>query len=93
MIYEGGIGWMRYSISDTAKYGDITVGKRIVNEDTRKEMKKVLDEITSGEFARRWILENQANRPVYKTIMEKEAKHPIEKVGKELRSMMPWLKK
>ena len=53
----------------------------------------MLDEITSGEFARRWILENQANRPVYKTIMEKEAKHPIEKVGKELRSMMPWLKK
>ncbi|MDI3480524.1 MAG: ketol-acid reductoisomerase [Tepidanaerobacteraceae bacterium] len=93
LIYEGGIGWMRYSISDTAKYGDITVGKRIINEDTRKEMKKVLDEIVSGEFARKWMLENQANRPVYKTLLAKEAEHPIEKVGAELRSMMPWLKK
>ncbi|MCR4430026.1 MAG: ketol-acid reductoisomerase [Tepidanaerobacteraceae bacterium] len=93
LIYEGGIGWMRYSISDTAKYGDITVGKRIINEDTRREMKKVLDEIITGEFARRWILENQANRPVYKTVLAKEAEHPVEKVGAELRSMMPWLKK
>lgn len=93
MIYEGGIGWMRYSISDTAKYGDITVGKRIINEDTRKEMRKVLDEIVSGEFAKKWILENQANRPVYKTILANEAEHTIEKVGAQLRSMMPWLKK
>ncbi|NLC63556.1 MAG: ketol-acid reductoisomerase, partial [Thermoanaerobacterales bacterium] len=93
MIYEGGIGWMRYSVSDTAKYGDITVGKRIINEDVRKEMKKVLEEIVSGEFAKKWILENQANRPVYKTILAREAEHPIEKVGAKLREMMPWLKK
>jgi len=93
LIYEGGIKWMRYSISDTAKYGDITVGKRIINEEVRKEMKKVLNEIQNGEFAKRWILENQTGRPVYKTILEKEAQHPIEKVGEELRKMMPWLKK
>lgn len=92
MIYEGGINWMRYSISDTAKYGDITVGKRIINENVRKEMKKVLDEVVTGEFARNWILENQANRPVYKTVLAKEAEHPIEKVGNRLRKMMPWLK-
>nr|PZN04427.1 MAG: ketol-acid reductoisomerase [Bacillota bacterium] len=93
LIYEGGIKWMRYSVSDTAKYGDITVGKRIITEETRKEMKKVLEEITSGEFAKRWILENQAGRPVYKTLLAKDAEHPIEKVGETLRSMMPWLKK
>jgi ketol-acid reductoisomerase len=93
LIYEGGIKWMRYSISDTAKYGDITVGKRIITEETRKEMKKVLEEIVSGEFAKRWILENQAGRPVYKTLLSKDAEHPIEKVGETLRSMMPWLKK
>lgn len=93
LIYEGGLSLMRYSVSDTAKYGDITVGKRIINEDVRKEMKKLLDEIVDGEFARRWILENQANRPVYKTLLAKEAEHPIEKVGAQLRSMMPWLKK
>ncbi len=93
MIYEGGIGWMRYSVSDTAKYGDITVGKRIINEDVRKEMNKVLEEIVNGEFAKKWILENQANRPVYKTILAREAEHPIEKVGAQLRDMMPWLKK
>jgi ketol-acid reductoisomerase len=93
MIYEGGIGWMRYSVSDTAKYGDITVGKRVINKDVRKEMRKVLEEIVNGEFARKWILENQANRPVYKTVLAREAEHPIEKVGAQLRDMMPWLKK
>lgn len=93
LIYEGGLSWMRYSVSDTAKYGDFTVGKRIVTEETRKEMKKVLDEITSGEFAKNWILENQTGRPVYRAIQAKEAEHPIEKVGEQLRSMMPWLKK
>jgi ketol-acid reductoisomerase len=93
MIYEGGIGWMRYSVSDTAKYGDITVGKRIINEDVRREMKKVLEEVVNGEFAKKWILENQANRPVYKTVLAREAEHPIEKVGAKLRDMMPWLKK
>lgn len=93
MIYEGGLGWMRYSISDTAQYGDFMIGKRIINEDTRKEMKKVLTEIQNGEFARNWMLENQVNRPVFNAIDKKEKEHPIEKVGKELRSMMSWLKK
>lgn len=93
LIYEGGLSWMRYSVSDTAKYGDFTVGKRIINEDTRKEMKKVLDEIVTGQFTKNWILENQSGRPVYRAIQAKEAEHPIEKVGAELRNMMPWLKK
>lgn len=93
LIYEGGLSRMRYSVSDTAKYGDFTVGKRIVTAETRKEMKKVLDEIITGEFAKSWILENQTGRPVYRAIQAKEAEHPIEKVGEQLRSMMPWLKK
>lgn len=93
MIYEGGISWMRYSISDTAKYGDITVGKRIINQDTRAEMKRVLARIQNGEFASDWILENQAGRPVYNALIKKEAEHPIEEVGRKLRAMMPWLKK
>ncbi|HQA60164.1 MAG: ketol-acid reductoisomerase [Tepidanaerobacteraceae bacterium] len=93
LIYEGGLSLMRYSVSDTAKYGDFTVGKRIITEETRKEMKKVLDEIVSGKFAKDWILENQAGRPVFRAIYASEAEHQIEKVGKELRSMMPWLKK
>lgn len=92
LMYEGGLSLMRYSVSDTAKYGDFTVGKRIITEETRKEMKKVLDEIITGKFAKEWILENQAGRPVFRAIQAKEAEHPIEKVGKELRSMMPWLK-
>lgn len=93
MIYEGGISWMRYSISDTAKYGDITVGRRIINQATREEMKRVLARIQNGEFAREWILENQAGRPVYNALLKKDAEHPIEEVGRKLRAMMPWLKK
>ncbi|WP_213974517.1 ketol-acid reductoisomerase [Tepidanaerobacter acetatoxydans] len=93
LIYEGGLSRMRYSVSDTAKYGDFTVGKRIITEETRKEMKKVLDEIVTGQFAKNWILENQSGRPVYRAVQAKEAEHPIEKVGEQLRSMMPWLKK
>jgi len=93
MINEGGIGWMRYSISDTAEYGDLTRGKRVITQETRKEMKKILAEIQSGEFAREWILENRAGRPMYKTVKRREANHLIEKVGASLRSMMPWLKK
>lgn len=92
LIYEGGLSLMRYSVSDTAKYGDFTVGKRIITEDTRKEMKKVLNEIITGKFAKDWILENQAGRPVFKAIQAKESEHAIEKVGQQLRSMMPWLK-
>lgn len=93
LIYEGGIAGMRYSISDTAEYGDMMIGKRIITEDTRKEMKKVLTEIQDGTFARNWILENQAGRPNYNSIKRIDANHPVEKVGSELRAKMSWLKK
>lgn len=93
LIFEGGISNMRYSISDTAKYGDITRGRRIITDETRKEMKKILGEIQNGEFAREWILENKANRPVFNAIMKRDAEHPIEKVGEKLRGMMPWIGK
>lgn len=93
LIYEGGLAFMRYSISDTAEYGDLTRGPRIIDERVRAEMKKILQEIQSGQFAREWILENQAGRPVLNALRRKEAEHPIEEVGKKLRAMMPWLKK
>ncbi|WP_202080917.1 ketol-acid reductoisomerase [Caldalkalibacillus salinus] len=92
LLYEGGLSYMRYSISDTAQYGDFMVGDRIVTEETKQEMKKVLQEIQDGQFAKSWILENQANRPVFKAIQAKEEQHDIEKVGKELRDMMSWIK-
>ncbi|NLW48539.1 MAG: ketol-acid reductoisomerase [Firmicutes bacterium] len=92
LMYEGGIARMRYSISDTAEYGDLMIGKRIINEETRKEMKKVLHEIQTGLFAKKWLLENQANRPVFNAIRRIEAEHPIEVVGKKLRDMMSWIK-
>lgn len=82
---------MRYSISNTAEYGDYTVGKRIINESVRQEMKKVLEEIQNGIFAKNWILENQANQVSLKATRKKEQEHLIEKVGKELRKMMPWI--
>lgn len=91
LIYQGGITYMRDNVSNTAEYGDLKVGKRIVNEETRKEMKKVLTEVQNGEFAKDWILENQAGRPYYRAMRNKEANYLIEKVGKELRSMMPWI--
>lgn len=93
LIYENGISNMRYSISDTAEYGDLTRGSRIISEETRKEMKKILKEIQSGEFAREWLLENRVGRPVYNALKRKGLEHPIEKVGKELRKMMGWLGK
>jgi ketol-acid reductoisomerase len=93
LINEGGLSFMRYSISNTAEYGDYMTGPRIINENTRQEMKKVLEEIQNGEFAKRWILENQANRPVFNAIAKREKELLIEKVGAELRAMMPWLKK
>ena len=88
LIYEGGISNMRYSISDTAKYGDITRGPRVVNEETKKEMKRILTSIQNGEFAREWILENKAGRPVYNALMKKGETHPIEDIGGQLRKMM-----
>ena len=93
LIYEGGISNMRYSISNTAKYGDITRGPRIVTDETRKEMKRILNEIQSGRFAKEWILENKAGRPVFNALLKQGETHPIEKVGSTLRGMMPWLKK
>ena len=93
LIYEGGISWMRYSISDTAEYGDIVKGKDIITEDTRKAMKKILKDIQTGKFAREWILENRAGRPQYLAMKKKEENHLIEKVGKKLRDMMPYIKK
>ncbi|WP_287155359.1 ketol-acid reductoisomerase [Candidatus Solincola tengchongensis] len=91
LVYEGGISFMRHSISDTAEYGDMTRGRRIITEETRQEMRRILEEITSGEFAREWILENQAGRPVFNSLRRRDAEHLIEKVGRELRSMMSWL--
>jgi len=93
LIYEGGIGNMRYSISTTAAYGDVTRGPRIITDETRKEMKKVLREIQSGEFAREFILENQANRPVYNARLKEDSEHMIEEVGDKLRKMMPFVGK
>lgn len=90
LINQGGLEYMRYSISDTAEYGDYSVGKRIITKDTRGEMKKVLSEIQDGTFARNWILENHANRPSFNAIRKNEKEHQVEKVGKELRKMMSW---
>jgi ketol-acid reductoisomerase len=91
LLYEGGISYMRYSISDTAEYGDMTRGRRVISEETRDEMRAILQEIQSGEFAREWILENMAGRPVYNAIKRIDSEHLIEKVGKELRAMMGWI--
>jgi ketol-acid reductoisomerase len=91
LIYEGGISNMRDSISDTAEYGDITRGRRIVTDETRFEMEQILGEIQSGEFAKEWILENMAGRPVYNALKRKDSEHLIEVVGKKLRSMMSWI--
>jgi ketol-acid reductoisomerase len=93
LFYQGGISYMRYSVSDTAEFGDYTRGRRIVTEETRDEMRQILDEIQTGEFAREWILENQAGRPVFNALRRIEADHPIEEVGKQLRGMMSWLQK
>ncbi|OGP73567.1 MAG: ketol-acid reductoisomerase [Deltaproteobacteria bacterium RBG_16_49_23] len=92
LMYEGGLSYMRYSVSDTAEYGDLTRGKRIITQETRREMKRILEEVQNGNFAREWILENQVGRPVFTALRKKEAEHPIETVGKKLRSMMGWLK-
>ena len=82
---------MRYSISNTAEYGDLTRGPRIVTEETKKEMKRILSEIQNGQFAKEWILENQAGRPVFNALEKKDRGHLIEKVGRELRAMMKWI--
>lgn len=91
LFYEGGLEKMRYSVSDTAEYGDYMIGKRIITDETRKEMKQVLKEIQTGQFALEWILENQAGRPKYSAIKRNETEHLISKTGKELRKMMSWI--
>ncbi|MFL6712695.1 MAG: ketol-acid reductoisomerase [Sulfurifustis sp.] len=92
LMYEGGIANMRYSISNTAEYGDYTRGPRVVNEQTKAEMKKILKEIQSGQFAREWMAENEAGAKRFLEMRAKGAKHPIEEVGARLRDMMPWIK-
>lgn len=92
LIYKGGLGWMRYSVSDTAEYGDYTRGPRVISDEVREEMEDILAEIQDGRFAREWILENQAGRPVFNALRKQDQEHLIEEVGKELRSMMSWLK-
>ncbi len=91
LIYEGGIANMRYSISNTAEYGDYSRGKRLINEETKAEMKKILGEIQSGEFAREWVLENAAGQASFKAMRRRSADHDIEEVGERLRGMMPWI--
>ncbi len=92
LFYEGGITRMRHFISETAKYGDVVSGPRVINDDTKERMREVLKDIQSGEFAREWILENQAGKPRYNALLEADLEHPIEKTGAELRERMSWLK-
>ncbi|MFC1967256.1 ketol-acid reductoisomerase [Chloroflexota bacterium] len=91
LIYKGGISYMRYSVSDTAEYGDYTRGPRVIDDMARDEMEQILAEIQDGTFAKEWILENQAGRPTYNALKRMDAEHPIEEVGKKLRKMMSWL--
>ncbi len=93
LLYEGGIANMRYSISNTAEYGDYVSGKRVITDQTRKEMKSILNDIQSGTFVKNWMLENKINQPNFKAMRKKSQSHEIEKVGKKLRDMMPWIKK
>ncbi len=91
LMYQGGLSYMRYSISNTAEYGDYTRGPRIITEQTRAEMKKILKEIQTGSFAKEWILENKANAPQFKALRRRARQHQIEQVGKALRKMMSWI--
>ena len=91
LFYQGGLSYMRYSVSNTAEYGDLTRGPRIITEETKKEMKRILGEIQSGQFAKEWILENQAGRPSFNALEKKDREHQLEKVGRELRKMMKWI--
>src|SRR4030043_1253045 len=91
LMYEGGLSYMRYSVSDTAEDGELTRGKRIITQETRQEMKRILEEVRNGNFAKEWIIENRVGRAVFTALRKKKAEHPIEKVGKELRGMMSWI--
>lgn len=92
LMYQGGLSYMRYSVSDTAEYGDYTRGPRVIDDMVKDEMQQILAEIQDGSFAKEWILENQAGRPSFNALRRKDAEHEIEVVGKKLRKMMPWLK-
>jgi ketol-acid reductoisomerase len=92
LVYEGGLEHMRAFISDTAKYGDMSRGPRVINDQVKQEMRTILAEIQGGRFAREWVLENQANRPAYNALLAKETEHPSKEVGARLREMMGWLK-
>lgn len=92
LIFEGGLTYMRYSVSDTAEYGDYTRGPMVIDKTVRERMKEILNDVQSGAFAREWILENQAGRPVHNALKKRDAEHQIEIVGKELRKMMKWIK-
>jgi ketol-acid reductoisomerase len=91
LIQQGGLTYMRYSVSDTAEHGDYTGGRRVITGETRAEMRRMLDEVQNGTYARNWILENQAGRPYFNTMRKREEEHVIEKVGRKLRAMMPWM--
>ena len=91
LIQQGGLSYMRFSVSETAEHGDYTGGRRIITDETRAEMRRMLAEVQDGSYARSWILENQAGRPFFNTMRQREKAHPIEQVGRKLRAMMPWL--
>ena len=91
LIYEGGISNMRYSVSNTAQFGDVTRGPRVINDEVKKEMKRILAEIQSGEFAREWLLEARAGKPVFNALTRIGSEHPLEETGAKLRALMPWL--
>jgi ketol-acid reductoisomerase len=91
LFYQGGLNYMRYSVSNTAEYGDYTRGPRIVTDETKREMGRILDEIQSGQFAKEWILENKANAPAFKAVRRRERQHGIEEVGRRLRRLMSWI--
>src|SRR5438552_838586 len=91
LFYQGGLSYMRYSVSNTAEFGDYTRGPRIITEQTRQEMKRILKEIQSGQFAREWILENKAGAPAFKAVRRRERQHPLEEVGRRLRKLMTWI--
>jgi ketol-acid reductoisomerase len=91
LIQQGGFSYMRYSVSDTAEHGDYTGGRRVITDETRAEMRRMLAEVQDGTYARSWILENQAGRPFFNTMRQRERGQPIERVGRKLRAMMPWL--
>jgi len=91
LLYEGGLANMRYSVSNTAEYGDYSSGPRLITDETKTEMRRILEDIQSGRFTRDYVLENQAGQPNFKAMRRRWADHPIEKVGEKLRGMMPWL--